>query len=311
MARGKVTLPYLVLRSQDVRTEPVDGWTLVGAAANASPILLRDGDVVESWDGLSELALRRTFRIPVDAAARLGLPPESTRFSLVITAITAGGLLREVLFAQDFGAELQVLNVTVLPKSARLVKELCLASHLVITAAAAVENPLAPAIAGARIWEDSFRFQLEGGRGRIPMETLSFRAAFQGQGFEDALFHIEVAPYPELDVEETVRVYLNSDNRSFVEAAELRDPAASALLWNGVIRRLIASVIMDDTLADDEAYPEGSMGANLARWLRQAFPAMKLPTIKALAVSTPSAFEAMLDSWTGLGRDAFQSTGRV
>jgi len=309
MALGKITLPYLVLRAHDVRADPADGWILIGAEANASLTVLRDGDVVESWDGLSHLALRRTFRLPDDAAARLGLSPEATRFCLVITAVTAGGLLREILFTQDFGAELQVLNVTVRPDSGRLVRELCLASHLVITSAAAAGNPLAPLLAGSRIWEDSFRFQLESGKGRIPMETLSFRAAFQGQGFDDALFHIEFAPYPELDVEETVRVYLNSDIPSFVDAAELRDPAASAMLWNGVVRRLIASVIMEDTLTDDEVYPEGSMGANLRRWLTQAFPAMNLPAIKALAISTPSTFEAMLDSWTGLGCDAFQPAG--
>ena len=307
MARGKVTLPHLVLRSLDIRAFPADGWELVGLDEKVAGTTLRDGEAIESWDGLSRLAFRRSYRLPVDAAARLGLVEESVRYSFAVTAVTAGGLHRDMLFRRDFGAELQLVDVLVRPQSARLARELRLVAHLAITSAEAADNPLAPTSAGARIWEESFRFQLEGGRGRIPMEAVSFRTTFSGQGFENALFHVEFAPYPELDIEETVRVYINADNPSFVAAAERRDPAASTLLWDGVIRRLVKSAVLDDALVDTDAYTDGSMGSNIRRWLKQAFPSMKLASIRSLAISTPAIFEAILDSWSGLGWRAFSS----
>lgn len=310
MARRKITLPYLVLGSRDVHADPVDGWALLTAVEGVPPTTLRDGDIVESWDGLSHLVFRRSFWFERDAEIRLGLVPGSARFSFVVTSVTAGGLLRDVLFRQDFGAELQGLDVTVRPEGIRLAGSLGLVAQLLIISAEAADNMLAPTFSGARAWEDSIQFQLEGGRGRVPMEVLSFRVVFPGQGFESALYHVEFAPYPDLDIEETVRVYLNSDNPSFVAAVERREPVASALLWGGVVRRLILSALLGDILSDTDVYPEGSMGLNLRRWLRQGFPAMDLPSIKMLASSDPSTFEAMLDSWTGIGRGAFPTAGQ-
>ncbi len=305
MVRSGLTLPYRTLSLTDVRPVPVDGWNRLNPGDESSGVSLRDGDLLESWDALSALELRRIFRFQQDPGVCLGLVPGSTHYSLVITGATAGGLLQEVLFRQDFGSDLSELEVAVRPNSQRLSKDLRLASRLLVSSTGALDDLLAPNFSGARLWEDSFHFGSKEERAD-PDGNDRFRAVFHGSGFDCALFHVEVVPSPDLDIEEAVLIYLNADNPSFVASIERCEPVASALLWSGVIRRLIAvAVIFQDLISEGDTYPVGSMGANINRWLAQGFPAMSPTAIKDLATSEPSIFESMIESWCGYGRDAF------
>ena len=58
MRRG-VVLPHLVLADEDVTCEPANGWRVVDGSLTATGPVLRDGDLVESWDALKAIQLVR------------------------------------------------------------------------------------------------------------------------------------------------------------------------------------------------------------------------------------------------------------
>lgn len=302
--RTRIALPYRVLRADAVQTSPPCGWLLDGASTGLPNQVLADGQVIESWDYLRPLTFTRSFTFPADLHQRLGLP-DRTRFLLVIVAATGPGLVRSASFQREFGDEENVVDAVVRLDSSQLARHVTLTSIVSPAATVTSDDLLAPGVPGARIWEDSVDLQLEDGRGRIPLEMVSFRASFAGSGFEHALFHVEVAPYPELGVEETVRVYLNGDVPAFVDAVQKRQPAAETLLWDAVLRRLVALAVHDEMLAPGVSYDPGTLGANLLRWMDQAFPSMPLDQVRALARSDISRFEAILQSWALLAERLF------
>jgi hypothetical protein len=216
---------------------------------------------------------------------------------LVVNAATGHGVVRSPCFRKEFGAEENVVEATVHLDSTRLAYHVTLTSTVSLAAVVSSEDSLAPVVPGARIWEESIDLQLEDGRGRIPIEVVSFRTSFCGKGFEHALFHVEVAADLDLGVEQTVRVYLNGDIPAFVDAIQRRQPFAEALLWDAVLRRLVSLAIYGEMFTPGVKYAPGTLGANLLRWIAQAFPSMPWDQVHDLALHDISRFEAALQSW--------------
>jgi len=306
--RTNVTMPYRILRPGDVHASPCDGWMLRFADNEGQARLVGDGDVVESWDYLRPFTLSRTLRFAAEVPELLGLPRDTT-FRLLVLLTTGRGLHRRLVHSEDFGIPHEPLNVAIQLDSRRLCRDLTLAALLSLASPVASSDPIVPAEPGARLWEHTVKLELEGGRSRLPMEVVSFRHAFAGQGFEQALVHVEMVPYPELDLEDAVLVYLNADFPAFVDAVQQTEPTAEAMLWEAVLQRLLRDALLDEAFFANPSYAPGSLGANLARWIQQAFPSMPLSEVAQLLTRDSSRFDATIQSWALISARLYRREG--
>lgn len=294
--RVTLTMPYRTLRPNDVVATPSRGWSLRFADSEAYAREVCDGDAVDSWDYLRPFSLERSFAFAPDLPTRLGLGRD-THFQLLVHLSTGKGLHRRAVHAETFAVPREPLRVTLQCDSRQLCRDLKIATLVSLALPVVNADPLAPVEPGHRLWEDAIKVGLEQGRSRLPMEVISFRAAFAGQGFEQALYHVTMAPYPELDLEDAVLVSLNADFPRFVDAVQRHEPTAEALLWDAILQRMLRDSLLDPDFFSNPACAPGSLGATLARWIFQAFPAMSRREAAELLMHDSSRFDATLQSW--------------
>jgi hypothetical protein len=139
------------------------------------------------------------------------------------------------------------------------------------------------------------------------MEALKFSEQYRGIALSSALFHVEVAEDPDLDFEQGVCVILNSEFPAFTRAVEEGDASASALLWEGVLRRVLCVGISVDFAFSGSPVP-GSVGAHVSDWLQTAFPGMERDDIRRLRENLPSRFEAIIQSWSRSLADIYRDS---
>jgi hypothetical protein len=287
--------PFYALGYDSVEMDPIAGWELI--REGQEPLVIEDRCPLPSWDSELRFALRRRFgiRAPIDDA--LMLSGANARFRVVTRLETARGLRsiiadhREVGFGR--GTPVEVL---IRPDSRALAHELALVTGVVVESTDGAEDPLAPTVPGSRVWVDRWTARLEGGRARLPLELTSFSATFRGWSISNALFHVDVADYPELDFEQAVCVYLNTDFPGFVAAVESGSAPETALLWDGVIRRII-SVGLGGEFGESESWPDGSLGAQVASWCSMVFHGESREAVASMRSDSPSRFEAKIQSW--------------
>jgi hypothetical protein len=294
--RSAVTLPHRVLLATDVSTTPSDGWRFRVDSTGES-IVVRHGDRLESWDALAALHLSRSFAVVPDGLKRLGLPAEST-LHVTSSVSTARGLWREICARTELPMDGSAVTLEVQPKGDHLAGELRVSTNIVLVNAGSAPDPLAPSIPGSRVWEDSIRVQLEGGRARLPMEVLSFRSTPAFRPFEKALFHVHVTGDPSTEVEQGLLVHLNSDHPTFVSGIEAKDPVATGILWDGIVREILRELMAQD-LIEEEPARRGTLGELTRRWLQQSFPGLSATAIATMASERPAEFDACITSWCG------------
>ena len=295
--RSDVTLPYTVLQPGHVTCSPADGWRLQFDSTTES-IILRDRDLLESWDALASIRLFRSVGVPPNSLECLGLSPHSARLCVVVTVATGRGLLREVVQQVDLPQGCGTVSLEFSPKSDHLLRDLQISTKIVVVEIGEAALPLAPAQKGARVWEDSIRVQLEGGRARLPMEVVSFRDTPAFRPFESALFHVQVSGDSDTEVEQGLLVHLNGDHPTFISRVESGDVIATALLWDGVVREVMREVLAQE-LVDDGPSMKGTLGELAWRWASQAFQGQSPAAIVRIANERPSEFDAVIASWCG------------
>lgn len=302
--RSSLALPHLALQASDVKCDPADGWRVTDLSSTSLGAILRDGDLVESWDASRPLDLVRTVTLPSDTAMRLGLDPGTARFALLVVGTTGRGMYSTVLCRVDVTGP-GPYQLQVRPRGDHLLRDLQLSTAVVLVDAGTSPSSLAPSARGSRIWEDLTRFQLEGGRARLPIEVLSFRSTAAFRDFQDALFHVHVAGDGDLEIEQGLLVHLNSDHPGFVSRVVTREPMATAVLWDGIVRQVLREAIAQDLTPGESA--TGTLGATASRWMELAFAGRGVDEITNLAGERPADFDAIVESWTGAVRRLFSS----
>lgn len=300
MARRRSVPPFLTLDGGACLAEPSDGWELIKDDRPAESVL--DGAMFPAWDSALQFSLRRRFTIDtVSMQERLGLQGAQCKFRLVTRLETGRGLLSEVVDARGLGRGETPVEVTLTPDSSRLSRDMSLVSSIVLMHVEGDVDELAPSIKGARVWESRWTTRLEGGKTRLPMEVISFSTGLWRVAAPRALFHVAVADLPDLDFEQAVCVYLNSDCPAFVAGIEKGEPAATAILWEGVVRQLIAFGLSSAFVEDRDDWPEGSIGRQVRSWQIAIFPGEKPDSIMAFRAENPGVYEARIQSWANTG----------
>lgn len=292
--------PYRQFREESVVCEPQAGWEL---EARGTSIVLEDGAPFPGWDANLEFALRRTVSLGETALSDLGVADHGTlRLRLIVRMMTAGNLTSCVPFYVDLSGKLPgPVEVRIFPPAGLLTSDLTLETGIVVIGASGVSDPLVPSLPGSRVWEDRWRVRLEGGKMRLPFEIFDFEDVYGGLGMANALFHVNVAGDPELEFEQGVCVSINSRFGAFVAAVERIEPVATAVLWDGVLRRVLVDGIGNGFDIGGN-YPDASVGSQWVRWFGQAFPGESVESAQRLLVDQPSRFEARIQSWSRIAR---------
>jgi hypothetical protein len=259
---------------------------------------LIDGAAFPSWDAKLSFSLEREFRIDRDIARELRIDSKGSCCELVVSAATGGGLTREVLFRKAIaGSDRSEIHVTVSPSSQRLARELVLTTGIYLSNHMRSKDPLAPAIAGSRLWEMTERIRLEGGAARLPIYEVPFSRVFAGDRIEHAEFHVEVAEDPDLDVESALTVYLNSERPAFVTEVGVQGSPAERRLWRGILRRVLTSAILSSDLMSSPPGESSSLAATVQRWGRMIWPSIPVDSLRSLPAAGYSKFEGQIESW--------------
>lgn len=293
MRTRQVTRPYLVVPDSMVTLSPPHGWEL--QREGAEPENVDDKGILAAWDTELRFTLRRKFNVTGDIHGVLGL--DATREIRLVTRLgTARGLDSRIVHEEIITPSESSVLVEICPDGRTLASEVSLTTALVLGQGASTENPLAPQDAGDRVWETGWSARIEGGRARLPLEPITFSGTWHAHGISHALFHVEVADFPELEFEQAVCVYLNTDFPEFVRAIEASSAPETAILWDGVLRRTIASGLASH-FESATPWPDGSLGLQVDTWLNGIFPGVGREAVSRIRIEDPSRFEAQIQSW--------------
>lgn len=312
MSRSRPVLPYRVLAGDSVAPSAL-GWAVV--VGNETLTHVSDGGALSAWDAQLAFRLVRDFLIVRDPVEALGLQDRYAHLELVVSCATGGGITREVLFRENVPAQEGVtVRVEVSPPSDRLARELLLTTGLYLASAAESATPLAPRLAGSRLWELTERVRLEGGAARLPMYAVPFSKVFAGDGIDDAEFHVEIAHELDMEIEAGLSVYVNTERPDFVAEVSQRGSAAERRLWSGILRRVLLQAVLSGAIED--LYPENrddgnTLIATVRRWAGFVWPDMAPARLRELTCDRYALCEAQIDAWLANLEESLSSGRRA
>lgn len=258
-------------------------------------------EVLTKWDYSVDLLLQRTLEIDLPGICQDTSLGACASFLFNIYLETGELRVRRTLFQRTLSAgggsvSLPVddlkLEGTRLQGGAELITVLSLAQG-------EREGSLAPVALGSRLWEDRFNCKIEGGGGRLPMESMDF-SAVQGR-FAHAPWYFELRP-ADLDnrFESAFRAILNTNRADVHEPLIRGEPMLTSLFRADLVRHVLSQVLNSDDFTGDESdYPDGSLGAVAASWLDAAFPDEELSQVRRRAQDDARTYEAMIASVFG------------
>lgn len=291
--------PHRILVNDDVILAHEDSWRLEWEGHDEA--VVANGGIIEGWEPGINIRARNTVQLAPSAYHRLGAEAASgMRLHVVAIASTAGGLqvVTKAKHSLSLGGEPVELDLVF--DGHRLARSIQLHLGIVVARPAEAGDRLMPALVGARLWGSDWRSRIEGGRARLAIEAVDFSKYFASTRMADALVHVVVAEDPSLDVEQGLTVYLNSNAPGFVQEVARREPRASAILWDAVIRR-VAIVGSDFRFSLTEEYPTGSVGKQWQAWTMSTFPGKTTDQLLSMHRSDTSTFEAQVQSWVHMG----------
>lgn len=253
-------------------------------------------EVLKEWDYSVDLLLQRTLDIDLPGICEDTSLGAGASFLFNIYLETGELRVRRTLFQRTLSAgegsvSLPVddlkLEGSLLQGGVELITVLSLAQG-------EREGLLAPVALGSRLWEDRFNCKIEGGAGRLPMESRDF-SAVQGR-IAHAPWYFELRS-ADLDnrFESAFRAILNTNRPDVHEPLIRGEPMLTSLFRADLVRHVLSQVLNSDDFTGDESdYPDGSLGAVAASWLDAAFPDEELRQVRRRAQDDARTYEAMI-----------------
>lgn len=287
-------LPFLVLPDAAVTGHEL----LIGPSG--SPLLPAE-DVLHGWDYAQALDVltQATVDIPM-ASASLGIPTSELRLCAVLHAGTGAGSLPrstwEVARCSVSGAD-GAIRLTGSIHGSRLSGRLTLDLQILLGSAPASANSLSPSLPGSRLWSGHHDVLLEdGGDSRFPIELTSFSRAFAGRLHAAAPWYVDWSPNAlEADFGGTVRVYINSDQKTVAERFIAGDAPTLQAVLADVMTQMISTTLADEGAEELlEQCAEGSVGHQIRSWLDNAFPGQSHASVLSVMRDRPNVYRASL-----------------
>lgn len=250
---------------------------------------------VRGWDYLSELGFYRD--ITVDGAkARSACDLESTTpVELIVTVHCPAARFRRVLFRATVPEEVWTGSATFTVPSREIAESLNLETELILMQARGSGSRFSAQFQGSRLFSDGVDIDIEGARSRMPMESVSFSKHLGRLEAPRAPWYVECgAGDLHAPVMRELRVYLNSDQPAFAEAAQ-RDSTILVLLKADIARQLLETALEDEDFRQGATdYGEGTLGETALRTLKLCFPHARPADVLSLARRDASRFQAMI-----------------
>ena len=302
MARRPIP-PHRILWNEDVVLRREGGWEV--ACGTGESQFVEDGGIVTGWEPGMPIRVSNSVRLASSAGSRLVADqhPEM-KLSLAVTACTGRDL--EVVARSVHPLSLTTegwCNVDLELDGSSVARDLSVHLSVVLRSPLHGGDQLAPKLKGARLWGGRWRGRIEGGRARLAIEAIDFNKYFGSAKASGALVHVVVADDPLLEVEQGLVVYLNSEAKGFIEDVSRKEPRATAVLWDAVVRRVIVAGA-EMMFSTTEDYLVGSVGYQWQLWSQAALGRKKVEDILAMHRSALSEFEVRIQSWVGM-KDKF------
>lgn len=299
---SRIAYPFLRIPDEAVQ---FGGWFI----GDPKSPLLPAPEVLPDWDYARDLEVRASIQIDWNTAS------SSLQFfdgdwlasAQLLIGTGQGQLPRQVRYAQAASLSRHSPSATLefcIPGRS-LSSQLSLRLIVVLSTPSLAATPLSPALKGARLWEDRIDVLIEdGGSSRFPVSAISFSTAFAGTPHEHAPWYVEWRP-EELsgDFSSKVVLYVNSDDELFLEKFLLGERATIQSVLGGIASHMCSITLLSrEKDLDFDLFEEGSVGAVVHHWLRQAFPdEVSLAGIARLLERDPGAFNAALIASADVG----------
>jgi hypothetical protein len=258
-------------------------------------------DVLTNWDYSVDLVLERSLELDLAGICRdtgLGV---GTSFLLTVYLETGDLRVRRTVFQRTLyrDEEASALNLSNLSLPGEGLQG-CLELITVLSLAQGVrKNPIAPVNLGSRLWQDTFKCQIEGGSSRLPMESRNFSCIGGRISYAPWYFELRSEDLYQR-FESAFRAFLNTNRPDVHEPLTLTEPTITSLFRADLVRHVLSRILnADDFSGDEQDYPNGSLGAVTASWLDAAFPGENLQQIRQKAHDDARHFEAMISSVFG------------
>lgn len=299
--------PHRILLDHDLILPQHDAWEIT--CGDGSPTLIPNAGVIEGWEPGMEIKARKFVGLSDGAHARIaGGHADPLSIRLTATAYTAGGLETAARTTVDISPDSdEPYCIEMLLDGDLLARDIRIHLGAVLGEVPLGGDKLTPKIVGARLWNTRWRCRIEGGRARLPIEAIDFESYFGTSKTLGGLIHVVVAEDPNVEVEQGLLVYLNSAASEFITEVSRREPRATAILWDALVRRVIVAG-SELNFSSEEEYPDGSVGQQWQIWARGAFGRKSAEDLLSLHRSDNSRFELIIQSWIGM-RDKFAGRG--
>ena len=295
-----LAFPFLTLSDTAVEAGP---WSL---SLNGGEWSLA-GDYLPDWDAASIIGLRRAVRVdPAIAAEDLGVGSESLRLSLGVRIGTGAGRLPRMILERHHrelkpGAWQEHFEFDV--PGERLSLVLDVQSQVMLSGPLEGGRPLSPRRTADRLWADSLRIRLEGEEPRFPIEIVDMRTLLGNSMSASTPWYLQWSPLDwNRDFHGAVRLYLNGEQKDFIERVERHDGPTLQVLLADIMSQICERLLLDHEAEEILAAADpGSLGAQATAWLQTAWPGKDAAFIRSVLDSHPGTFRAVFLSLAELG----------
>jgi len=152
---------------------------------------------------------------------------------------------------------------------------------------------------GSRLFSERIAVELEGSSSRMPVEVAKFSEQFGWLSAPRAPWYVSCEGGSlHTPVMKALRVYLNSDESAFAEAARRADPVIVTLLGADATRRVLLEALNEPGFLDDSKdYADGTLGETAVRLLSACFPGHTAAEVKSISDRDGAKFDAAIQSF--------------
>jgi hypothetical protein len=260
---------------------------------------VRIGESIAGWDYLKEFRLQREVAFEYGRIlAACGLDAKN-EISLVATAHSPTARYREVCYRSDpLSARRKSESIACRIDGAVLASELILTTELILTKASGVRKPFLAHLHGSRLYSESITIELEGASSRMPMEIVRFSEQLAWLNAPRAAWFVSCGTADlHAPIMRELRVYLNSDEPGFADAARRADLLLVSLIGADTSRQILRAALNDaEFVSGSRDYDEGTLGETAVRLLSLCFGDQRAAVVKALADRDAGKFDAAIQS---------------